>query len=230
MRARVERFVRARWGALENYRDADIDRFVAAVVPVVTGGQLAVAQLTDAHLAAVEGAAFGRQVRPVGVPAGLVTDEAMRGVPADVVYGRAGPTVWTSLSKGNPLDVAAAAGLARVVQTAVTDLQLARTHAARHVLSSKGTIVVGYHRVLLGSNPCALCQEAASKRYATGDLMPCHPGCACGVAPVYRNGKQVAPDLADVDESTTAVRTHGELGPVLTRSDHSFLSVDDLDL
>jgi hypothetical protein len=93
-------FVQRSWVGLDEYRDADIERFVAAVVPVVTGGQVRIAALTDAYLATVETAVLGDVARPVGVPRSLVTDEVMRGVPASDVYGRSGPTVWTALANG----------------------------------------------------------------------------------------------------------------------------------
>src|SRR5690242_17855344 len=68
VRARVLTFVTRSWDGLADYRDPDIDRFVAAVVPVVAGGQVRAASLTDAYLAQVETAVLGTPTRPVGVP------------------------------------------------------------------------------------------------------------------------------------------------------------------
>lgn len=250
LRTRVERFVDRAWGGLEAYREADIAAFVAAVVPVVTGAQRQVASLTDAYLARVAAAVLGEDAaRPAGVDPDEVTGAAVRGIDPEQEYQRAGVAVWTALAEGKTLDAAAEAGRRRAVSLAATDLQLARTHASRAVLS-RDERVAGYRRVLTGSENCALCTIASSQRYHRERLSPIHPGCDCGVAPIYgehdpgqvldadrleRAHQQVAelagaedrggraPDYRDI-----LIRDHGEYGPTLTWRDQQFTSAADL--
>lgn len=227
IRLRVAGFIDRVWGTLADYRDAAIDRFVAAVVPIVAGGQLRVAALTDAYLAQLEAVVLGQPVRPVGVPAALVSADALRGVPAAEVYGRVGVTVWTALSNGDGVADAAAKGLQRAHSLAATDLQLAKTHASRHVLDTKDH-VVGYRRVLEGGHNCLLCTTASRQRYHKGALMPIHPHCDCSVEPIFsadpgRDVGQTAAAAADV-----VVHEHGELGPVLAVRGQEFTGPHDI--
>lgn len=239
VRARVEQFVRGTWGGIEQMRDADVDRFVKRVIPVVTGGQRNIASLTDAYLAAVERSTFGSPTRPLGVPANLVTTDAMRGVPAVQVYRRPAVTVYTALSKGVPFDTAMQSGLARALEISSTDLQLARTHTMQYI-GSKNDRIVGYRRVPGGGNVCELCDEASTQRYHVEDLMPIHPGCSCGVEPIFGTddpGQVIDQDKLDDIKSAredaganVAVQDHGEIGPMLTVSGQTFTGPDDLDL
>lgn len=239
VRARVTQFVRATWGGLEQMRDADVDRFVKRVVPVVTGGQRNIASLTDAYLAAVEQSALGIPTRPRGIPAHLITTDAMRGVPAIQVYRRPAVTVYTALSKGVPFDAAMQSGLARALEISSTDLQLARTHTMQYV-GSKNDRIVGYRRVPAGGNVCELCLEASTQRYHAEDLMPIHGGCSCGVEPIFGTedpGQVIDPDTLDSIKSAredadarVAVHDHGEIGPMLTVAGQTFTGPDDLDL
>lgn len=249
LRRRVLVFVATVWGGLEAYQDVDIERFVAAVVPVVTGAQRQMAALTDAYLAAVAVEVLGRPASPVGIPDTAI--DRLRGVEPVEVYRRAGLTVWTALAHGEPIDVAARRGLRRAQSLAATDLQLAKTHAARHVLTQTAN-VVGYRRTLTGSRSCGLCVVASTQRYRREDLLPIHPGCDCGVLPIYGDtdpGQVVDVDtLEDVHDAIAArfgasdasardpidyrdvlvVHDHGELGPVLAVRGHRFTGPDDL--
>lgn len=243
IRLRVVGYVTRAWGSLDGHRDADIDRFVRAVVPVVEAGQVRVAALTDGYLAILERGALGVAARPVGQPAEAAT--ALRGVPTAEVYQRAGVTVWTALSRGVPYDQAVAQGLKRATDLAATDMQLAETHTARRVLT-RNPRVVGYRRTLSGGQSCALCAVASTQRYRKQDLMPIHPGCSCKVQPIYGNrdpGRVIDPDrLAGVHQriaerlgvedrggrnvadfrQLVVTHDHGELGPILTRAGDRF--------
>lgn len=251
VRARVVGYVQRVWGSLDAWREADIERFVRAVVPVVEGGQVRIAALTDAYLAAFERTVLGGAAAPVGVPAAQISYQAIRGVPAAEVYARTGPTVWSALADGLDVRAAVDKGLRRAVSTAATDMQLAKTRAATAVMSGKDN-VVGYRRVLKGSENCALCIVASTQRYRKRELMPVHPGCDCGVSPIYGDkdpGQVIDPDRLEglqdriVERFGTEDRTgrraadfrdlmvteqHGELGPVLARRGDKFTAAADL--
>jgi len=223
VRERVLGFVRRSFGTLDSWREADIDRFVAAIVPVVGGGQRTVASLTDNYLSTIHRQVLGTAGPAVGVPYDVITVETMRGVPAADVYRRTGSTIYGALSRGEPLQSAVNAGLARALVTAGTNLQLARTHATRHVGMRVGTIV-GFRRVL-SPGACSLC-EGSTAMFGRDELMPIHGHCTCGSVPVFKGG----PDPGEIgegvpsddDRGSPVVRDHGEIGPVLTSADDDF--------
>lgn len=228
-RRRVEQFARTRFAAGQ-FRDADLDRFVKAVVPVVLAGQRQVSALTDAYLAQRLTVALGRTVRPSGP-----LNDYPRGVDPSEVYARPYVTVRTKLSDGLALDAAVSAGLARLEDIARTDMQLAKTWTARASFRSSG--IQSYARVLVGGKNCALCYVASTQRYSRDDLMPIHPGCNCDVEPVTDHAafdeqsaanleathEAVQDRLGESDRGARApdyrkaliVREHGEMGPVL---------------
>lgn len=222
VRERVLAFVRRVYGNLESWRSDDIDRFVAAIVPVTDGGQRTVASLTDNYLATIQRQVLGSG-STIGIPSSVVDVESMRGVPAAEVYQRTGSTIYGALSRGEPLRLAVAAGLARAVSTASTNLQLARTHSSRYVGMRAGEIV-GFRRVL-SPEACTLC-EGSTATFGRDELMPIHGYCTCGSVPVFRGGpdpgevEQGSP--SDEDRGTPEVHQHDEIGPVLTSSDDSF--------
>jgi hypothetical protein len=240
--ARIERA----WAALDSWRDADADRFVRAVVPIIQAGERQVANLTSAYLAQYAAHLFGGPFRPAALDPGAVTGTALRGVNPTEVYRRPFHTLWTTLSQGKSLVDAIDAGWARAKTLAATDLQLAKTHTARDVLGRDGR-VVGYRRVLTGREDCGICTVAATQRYRKENLAAIHGGCDCGVQPIYAGrdpGQVIDPDGLDrvhesiaerfgADEvdatphaaaywSQIAVREHSELGLVLTLRRHSF--------
>lgn len=237
VRARVQTFVSTLWGSLDGWRDADIERFAAAVVPIVLGGQRQVASLTDAYLAQLATLALGERVRPVGIPAAVAT--GARGVDARTVYTRPGLTVWNELSQGRPLEQAVKIAHDRAVVLAGTDLQLAKTHSAQFVID-RNDRVTGYERVPDG-NACELCLLASTQRYHSGDLMPIHDRCSCDVNPIFDTEDRhvIDPDLldrlnaGDLEEARAlvadrlAVHEHGELGPVLAVKGQAFTGPDD---
>lgn len=244
LQARVEQVIRTTWGGLPGFRDADINRWVDQVLPLVQAAQRQMATLTDAYLAQLAGEAA------TGLDLSLVTGEALRGVAPDEVYRRPATTVYTALSQGKTLDFAAAAGLRRALSIARTDLQLSKTHAARSNQTARG--VHFFRRVLTGAENCALCVLASTQRYRVGDLSPIHPGCDCGVEDLKAHvdpGQVIDPDLLEqahqavelagyqVDRGgrgpvdyrkLIAVREHGELGPVLTIRRQNFTGPADL--
>lgn len=236
VRSRVETYARNLWGSLGSWRDDDINRMIAQIVPFVNGAQMQMVALTDAYLNAIAVAA-GLPMPNGSTPARSVTGTATRGVDPREVYRRPGVTVWTALSEGKPLREAVDEGLHRLVNLATTDLQLAKTRTSLHRLSGDGS-VAGYRRTLTGSENCAMCTLASTQRYHKRDLMPIHPGCDCDVAPIRGNvdpGQVIDPDRLEalhqavtdkfgkaaadgreIDYRLIEVQEHGELGPVLT--------------
>lgn len=114
-----------------------------------------------------------------------------------------------------------------------------------------------YKRVTESEKPCALCIIASDQVYFTTDLMPIHDNCECDVvladgddldehkAKYHHIGwvqslldtgdnvkaiQTLADEDADASEyhNLVAIRQHGDLGPVLTWSDHKFTGPKDL--
>lgn len=227
IRARVEQFALRRFSAGE-FRDADLERFVKTVVPVVLAGRRQVSALTDAYLS-----------RKLGIRAsGPIDTDSLRGVAAAEVYARPFVTVRTKLANGLDLAAAVSAGAARVTDLTVTDMQLAKTHTSQATFQRAG--VTRYIRVVSADNTCALCYVASTQTYSTDDLMPIHPGCNCGtdVAPDNFDGTDTliathaavedalgvsASDARAIDyRKQVVVREHGELGPVLAVKGQAF--------
>jgi hypothetical protein len=175
LRDRVVAAVQAVFRGLGSWRDADIERFTAAVLPVVLGAQRQVGSLTQAYVTALIADMTGEAARPPAVD--VATGAVLRnGVDPVEVYARPIREVWKALAAGNDLNKALEIAALRLEQILATDLQLAKTHAARAVMSDDHR-VVGYRRVLTGIKTCGLCVVASTQRYHRGDLMPIHPGC-----------------------------------------------------
>lgn len=248
---RVTTLVERQWNLLDSYRDADIKRFASRVSPVVDGAQSQIGIMTDAYLAKLESAVTGKTVKPLGLSKSLFTTDALRGVSTMEAFERPGSTIWFGLSEGKPLDMLIGKALNRALDIARTNLQLASTHSARAVLKTKQN-VVGYRRVLTGGESCGLCYVASTQRYHKKDLMPIHPGCDCGVSPIYgasdpgqvissnavleegaskrfnedsfKNGQARTADL----RSKVVVHEHGEIGPLLAVEGQSFTGPSDI--
>jgi hypothetical protein len=208
VRDRVTTFTQGRFAA-GGTRDADLERFVTAVLPVVLAGRRQVSALTDAYLARVLTAKLGRPI----APRGPIDTTNLRGVPADEVYRRPYQTVWWKLSTDLPYEAAVSAGAARLADIVLSDLQLAKTTTAQRSMGTKG--IQSFRRVLGGKPDCDLCVTASQNRYSREDLMPIHPGCDCGVEP-----DTDAPLVKSSNLIT--IRDHGELGPLLTYAGQHF--------
>ena len=95
---------------------------------------------------------------------------ALRGVDDQTLYRRPQIDFWDSIRRGDPTAIAVAAGALRLSQIVATNLQLARTHASRRVLTGHlGTVVVGYRRLVSGL-ACSLCSGTANL-FSTHELM-----------------------------------------------------------
>lgn len=202
IRERLVDYTTATWNSLGSWRDADIQRFVDRILPRVLAGQKSVAGLTDAYLARVLGSS----------PVGTIDTSALRGVDPSEVYQRPAVAMRTALSQGKSFTDALAAGAARLASLVVTDLQLANTHQASEVLGSSGA--AGFRRTLTGNEDCALCVIASTQRYHRGNLLPMHPGCDCGVAPL--KGGEPVPQVID---SALLNATHQQVAEFTGTSD-----------
>lgn len=175
IRVQTTQALAAIWRRLPGYDEQDVAEWLARALPVVLAGQRASVSITNAYLARVLGAP------PAAVDLEQLTGAGVRnGVAPAEVYRRPFVTVWTSLQNGTPWTDAVAAGLARATATAAMDVQLAMRATAQDTMQRAG--VTTYSRVPDG-NACPLCVVASMNVYKTGDLMPIHNHCGCGVAP-----------------------------------------------
>jgi hypothetical protein len=245
LRDRVITFVLDAFDSLGSYRDADAAEFIERVLPTILAAQSSMGQITDAYLSAMIADMLGGAAAPVGAQ----LDEALRGVPPEDVYRRPFVTAWTALSQGKAYAQAVAEGRTRLLSITETDLQLARTHAARSAMQRGGAQF--YRRRLSGSKNCALCVIASSQRYRVADLMPIHPGCHCKPVPLAGNkdpgqiideallreahdavakatGSSDAGGRAPDYRQVIITRQHGEYGPLLAVRRHEFTGPDDV--
>jgi hypothetical protein len=210
------------WNNLGSWRDQDVVRFTSGLFPVLRAGQLRTATLTAAYIRQTSGGPLVRVNREQIVSA--------RKVDPLIEYRRPFVSVYKGLAANLGLTASVAEGSRRLFDLLTTDLQLAKTVQARE--SFQKSNVLYYRRVLSGSENCALCEIASGNRYKSGDLMPIHPGCDCGVQAVTDQPASFPVSELDAVHGHTdltaasaahAVTTHehGEWGPTLAwTSDH----------
>jgi len=216
LRERVVAYTLSVWAAARAFRDADVDRIVAQIVPAVRAGQLQLATLTDAYIGQV-----AKRSGVSWVPSLDRSVTAYRGVDAGIVYRRPAVALYTALAAGEGYSRAVEVGQSRLLSIVSTDLQQARNRQASQ--SVRGSGFSSYRRVLTGKEDCDLCQLASANVYSKADLMPIHPGCDCGVEPV--DGFDSSPDTT---AETVVVNMHGELGPTLGWASDHFTSAADI--
>jgi hypothetical protein len=169
---------------LGSWRDDDITRYINLVGPRIEGAKVQAARLQSAYYQEVA-KANGEAFTPVPVRPRDLTDEILRnGANSREVYRRPFVELYTALSSNELLRTAVERGAARVASIAETDIQLASRQAGLQQRQGNNNIV-GYRRVLTGSENCALCAIASTQRYRSGDLKPIHPSCDCGEEPIY---------------------------------------------
>lgn len=171
---RTAQFARNYWDDLGTWRDADIARFLDAVVPRVQASRAAVANATAAYLA---------QVAEID-PTVVVDTSQLRGADVDEVYRRPAVETYTALSAGKSLTDAVEMGATRLVSIIKTDIQLAMQQQSAASTSASVSFKGGFRRTLTGNENCAKCYIASTQRYRRGDLLPIHPGCDCGIEPL----------------------------------------------
>ncbi|WP_405911358.1 hypothetical protein OG529_04370 [Streptomyces longwoodensis] len=245
LRDRVVTFVLSAFDSLGSYRDAEAAEFLDRVLPAVLAAQQQMGQITDAYLSALLADMLGGSAAPVGVQ----LPEALRGVDPAEVYRRPFVTAYTALSQGKSYAEAVAEGRTRLVSITETDMQLARTHAARQSMQRGGARF--FRRELRSGKSCALCVIASTQRYRVENLMPIHPGCHCKPVPLVGSkdpgqiideallreahdavakgvGKADAGGRAPDYREIVITREHGEYGPLLAVRRHEFTGPDDV--
>lgn len=245
LRDRVVQFVLAAFDGLGSYRDADAALFIERALPVVLAAQQQMGTLTDAYLTAL----IADMTGGTAAPAGVVIDQAVRGVPPDEVYRRPFVTAYSALARGHDYLDAIGQARTRLLSITETDMQLARTQAARQSMTRGGARY--FRRRMTGSRNCALCTIASTQRYRVENLMPIHPGCHCEPEPLPGDkdpghviDEQLLKDAHDAIARDTGksdaggrspdyrqliiTREHGEYGPLLAVRRHEFTGPDDV--
>lgn len=230
LRANMIRMLRLTWaGSMFDLSDRSAELWIRSAVPLIRAHQAEMIRAETAYLSMVIGGDVPRldlgrmaYVRPVDI---------------HDVYHRPVVTARSVRAAGWETMEALRRGLNRAENIATTDLQLVKTHTAQAVLSNSDN-VVGYRRVLTGNESCGLCMAASTRRYHKADLMPIHPGCDCGVAPligtedpgtVINNDQLQALHRQGVEPERTIIYEHGEIGPTLAVEGHRHLTGDDPD-
>ncbi len=238
---------------LDSWRDEDKARFLEQAIPIIRGGQSALASLVAAWVAQQAGDAAGYRIAPPPIPAASAVN-LRNGVDDTEVYTRPFTEIYTLLSKGSSLTEAVTAGEVRLREIAEMDLQQTYSHASRAALEElpEDARPRFWRRVLVGTENCALCVLASTQRYRIKKLKSIHPGCDCTVGPIFGDdpGQVLDEELLDkvhaAVEDLTGVTDlggravdyrhlvtqitadHGELGELLVRPNDRFTSLADL--
>lgn len=250
LRKQVSTRVERNWRTLGSWNEADVDRFLAATLPVVDAGQRRTVSLTDAYLARAT------RTRAIGLPVDDLVGAAVRnGTDPATVYTRPFVQLWSGLSDGQQFSDALNAAGVRASQSASTDVSLSMRASADAFQEQAGPAeskIIGWERVL-DPDACAYCATASTQRYKSANLNPIHANCQCGIAPVFaendraiRNfNDRVLGNIKDANEGAgkpywqarhfrvdgqtgevilpeVAVHEHGELGAVLADAAHDF--------
>lgn len=208
LRATVTRSIVGLWGTLAPYNRPEAAKFVSYLLPLARGAQTAMSVVTASYLHQVISATANEPASTqVTVPPRSVVGAVLRdGLDQAELYQRPFTTVWWRLSKGDDPAVARQKGLDRALTIALTDLQLAKTHTARAVLTAMPE-VSAYRRVTRGDLSCPLCTTQLGP-FPAEQLLPIHDRCSCDLEPLLHAS---APAPAPTEQ-------HGELGPLLERS------------
>lgn len=188
LRQRLTDMITNLWWSLGQWRDPQREQFGRDAVPIVEAAMAQMGSLTGGYLSAMQQQHTGRLATPAPLRPPTIGSVRLGGVDPAEVYGRPFHLVWRQLAElphePGAIDKAVEAGLNRAVQTAQTDLQLAKTHTSRDMVSGD-RYAIGYRRVLEGAHSCGLCIVASTNTYHKAKLAAIHPGCDCSVAPIY---------------------------------------------
>lgn len=161
------------WKQLGSYDRSDVNRYVLAVAPIIEGGKRKAISTAAAYV--------GRTVdtKPPEVNINRVSKFVRNGTPIEAVQHRPFVATWKGLKDGKPWQVAVDEGMATAIAAAFTDVALAFRDAMPELMKEVPQID-GYQRVP-GGDACDFCVLASTQRYTTGELMPLHNNCGCGV-------------------------------------------------
>lgn len=214
------------WSRLGSYRDKDIDPFLLRALPIVATGQKRAVAITSAYLSRKLGQG------PVGLDAdSLIGAAARNGVEPATVYARPFATVWKALGSEVLIDAAIGYGLARLKSTADMDVALSMRDTFTAFVGHSEEKIVGWVRVA-DSNCCAFCREIDGARCGPEEPQPLHNRCGCTADPITRltPADHLLPVLVvGAIIATTAIRLHGELGPVIGAEADEFTGPEDLE-
>lgn len=209
LRAIIARAVAAIWAALAGYDEADVETWLAQVVPVVLAGQRQSIALTDAYIAQeLERAPLGLD------PAPLIGAAARGGTPPEQQWRRPFIAVWSARSEGVEHADAIARGGQRAAAMGATDIQLSH-RAALQAAQDADPAIRGYRRRADG-DACRFCRMVNGAFVKRATAAPLHPHCGCGFEVV--RDEQPTTALPD----GVAVHEHGELGALLADPAHAF--------
>jgi len=199
LRSRAATSVSALWGTYGGFDDLNIVSFAPAAAEAVQAAQAATVNLIDGY--------FDALAREAGFPdlANAPRLDPTRHIGASVrngadpldVYSRPAITGRSAMARGDSWEEAMGKAERRAVTTAETDVALANRSAAQEAMQNRG---VRFYRRTLTGRSCVFCATASTQRYKTGELMPLHPRCDCGVAPIFGDkdpGQVLNKDLLD---------------------------------
>lgn len=214
IRAALSRVVGAAWLGLPGHDRADVDEWLATVLPLVDAAQRQSVALTDAYVAR----ALGRG--PLGIDATRLVGAAVRGgtSPADV-YHRPFVQTWSALGRGASFEDALAQGQHRAMSAAEMDVQLAH-RAAYGAIKDADPRIRGYRR-RADASACEFCRAVNGAFVKSAGAMLLHNHCGCGLEPV------TVDEPATPVPETVAAHEHGELGAVMAAPGDRFTSEAD---
>lgn len=175
----------ATFDALGSWHRPAAVRFAQTAVPLVHGAQNALAGLTSNYVAQAASEALARPVAPPPIPPAR-RGARLRLKDPQEVYQRPFTQAWGDLAKGEPLDQAVRGARVRLREIAEGDMQQTYAEAAQEAMQAlpPADRPVGWRRVLVGPENCAMCVVASTQLYTLEHLNPIHPACVPGIAPV----------------------------------------------
>jgi hypothetical protein len=238
------------------YSTAAIKVWATALALAIEAIQRNLARQTDAILARQASVMAGRTVRPVGA---IDVTQLRKGVTHAGVYGRIADTYRYQKSledAGQQVQAAMEAAVQRAEVAAQIDSQLVVREQSHKTITGhagraapEGRRVIGWRRIvhpeLSEGGSCGMCIVASTRLYQVERLMEIHPGCNCLPMEVYdgadpgglindedlerfyaeAGGKQIE----ELAQTRYQVNEHGELGPVMARSQHRFRTAEDVE-
>lgn len=170
------------WSDVAGVSDAELAAFLDQVAPIVRGARLASVEMTSGYVRQTLQLTDGISPDVADFIAEDVANGIRNGAALEEVYARPIITARTALSKGQSYADAMRQGKDRLDTTVATDVQLGMRDAV-YEYGRRVPQIRAWRRVLAPGKVCGLCVAASTQIYRTGDLMPIHNNCDCGVIP-----------------------------------------------